>query len=104
MLFTVFGRFVLKNIYPQLILAPLQYFTEANEADSWMNEKAGLASSQDYGKDEKSAQKLLAKHGALITDVESYDAVIEDLAKEGKRIIEAEHFDSPTIKARQVNK
>lgn len=69
-----------------------------------MNEKAGLASSQDYGKDEKSVQKLFARHNALITDVESYGTVIEDLAKEGKRLREARHFDSPSIKARQVVK
>ena len=39
-----------------------QYYSEANEADSWMNEKAGLAASQDYGKDEDAATKYLKKH------------------------------------------
>ena len=68
-----------------------------------MNEKAGVASSQDYGKDEKSVQKLIAKHNALMTDVESYSSVIDDLAKEGKRLMQAEHFDLANIKARQVN-
>ena len=67
-----------------------------------MNEKAGLASNQDYGKDEKSCQKLLAKHNALITDVESYGSVIEELAKEGRRLVENGHFDSTIIEARQV--
>ena len=67
-----------------------------------MNEKAGLASNQDYGKDEKSCQKLLAKHNALITDVESYGSVIEELAKEGTRLIQNKHFDSATIQTRQV--
>ena len=67
-----------------------------------MNEKAGLASNQDYGKDEKSCQKLLAKHNALITDVESYGNVIEELSKEGKRLIEHKHFDSAAIQTRQV--
>ena len=84
------------------LICIIQYFTEANEADSWMNEKAGLASSQDYGKDEKSCQKLLAKHNALITDVESYGTVIEELATEGRRLIQNEHFDSSAIETRQV--
>lgn len=39
-----------------------QYYYEANEADVWMNEKAGTASNQDYGKDEDSAEKYLQKH------------------------------------------
>lgn len=67
-----------------------------------MNEKAGLAASQDYGKDEKSCQKLLAKHNALITDVESYGTVIEELATEGRRLIQNKHFDSLAIETRQV--
>jgi len=40
----------------------VQYYSEANEADAWMNEKAGIASSQDYGKDEDAATKALTKH------------------------------------------
>jgi beta-galactosidase GanA len=67
-----------------------------------MSEKAGLASNQDYGKDEKSCQKLLAKHNALITDVDSYGLVIEELAAEGRQLIENKHFDSAAIQTRQV--
>lgn len=67
-----------------------------------MNERAGLASNQDYGKDEKSCQKLFMKHNALITDVQSYGSVIEELAKEGKRLMGNEHFDSAAIQTRQV--
>ena len=49
---------------------PLQYYSEANEADSWMNEKAGLAASQDYGKDEAAATKYLKTHAvSLVTSV-----------------------------------
>ena len=49
-----------------LLLAPLQYYSEANEADSWMNEKAGLAASQDYGKDEDAATKYLKTHAVRV--------------------------------------
>ena len=28
----------------------------------WMNDRAGLAASHDYGRDEDAAQKLLKKH------------------------------------------
>lgn len=33
-----------------------QYFSDAQEAESWMKEKEPLVSSGDYGKDEDSAQ------------------------------------------------
>ena len=50
-----------------LLLSPLvQYYSEANEADSWMNEKAGLAASQDYGKDEDAATKYLKTHAVSV--------------------------------------
>lgn len=39
-----------------------QYFQDANEADVWMNDKAGTAANQDYGRDEDAAVKALKKH------------------------------------------
>lgn len=33
-----------------------QYFADANEAESWMREKEPIVGSQDYGKDEDSAE------------------------------------------------
>ena len=32
----------------------------------WMNDRAGLAASQDFGRDEDAAVKLLKKHKVLI--------------------------------------
>ena len=34
----------------------LQYYTDANEAESWIKEKLPLAQSEDYGKDEETAK------------------------------------------------
>jgi hypothetical protein len=39
-----------------------QYYQDANEADVWMNDKAGIAANQDYGRDEDAAVKALKKH------------------------------------------
>ncbi len=36
----------------------LQYYADANEAESWMREKMPLVSSQDYGRDESSAKVI----------------------------------------------
>lgn len=33
-----------------------QYFSDANEAELWMKEKEPIVASNDYGKDEDSAQ------------------------------------------------
>ena len=34
----------------------LQYYSDANEAESWMKEKEPLVRSTDYGRDEASAK------------------------------------------------
>lgn len=78
-----------------------KYFTEANEADTWMNDKAGIAANQDYGKDEASTEKLLTKHKALETDVETYSNVISGLSSEAKRIARSKHPDANMIATRQ---
>ncbi|XP_060596253.1 spectrin alpha chain, non-erythrocytic 1-like isoform X2 [Ruditapes philippinarum] len=56
-----------------------QYFADANEAESWMREKEPIASNTDYGKDEDSAEALLKKHEAFLSDLEAYSTVIEGL-------------------------
>lgn len=33
----------------------LQYYSDANDAESWMKEKMSVVSSEDYGRDEQSA-------------------------------------------------
>jgi len=44
-----------------------QYSQDANEADVWMNDKAGIAANQDYGRDEDAAVKALKKHRVRTT-------------------------------------
>lgn len=56
-----------------------QYFADASEAESWMKEKEPVIGSMDYGKDEDSAEALLKKHEALMSDVEAYQKVIDGL-------------------------
>lgn len=46
----------------QLIILFFQFFSEANEVESWMNEKTDILESSDFGKDEDAAVKLLTKH------------------------------------------
>ncbi|XP_052259701.1 spectrin alpha chain-like isoform X3 [Dreissena polymorpha] len=61
-----------------------QYFADANEAESWMREKEPIASNADYGKDEDSAEALLKKHDAFMSDLEAYRTVIEGLHEQAQ--------------------
>ncbi|XP_050699362.1 spectrin alpha chain-like isoform X2 [Eriocheir sinensis] len=56
-----------------------QYFADANEAESWMKEKEPIASGGDFGKDEDSAEALLKKHEALMSDLEAFSSTIAAL-------------------------
>ena len=42
----------------------LQYYSDANDAESWMTEKMYVVSSEDYGRDEQSA--MVGLHNIII--------------------------------------
>lgn len=59
-----------------------QYLADANEAEAWMREKEPVVGSTDYGKDEDSAESLLKKHRALMSDLDAFKSTIEDLRRQ----------------------
>uniref|UniRef100_A0A3Q3G2S2 Spectrin alpha chain, non-erythrocytic 1 n=1 Tax=Labrus bergylta TaxID=56723 RepID=A0A3Q3G2S2_9LABR len=61
-----------------------QYFADANEAESWMREKEPIVGSPDYGKDEDSAEALLKKHEALMSDLSAYGSSIHSLKEQAQ--------------------
>uniref|UniRef100_A0A672M0G0 Spectrin alpha chain, non-erythrocytic 1-like n=1 Tax=Sinocyclocheilus grahami TaxID=75366 RepID=A0A672M0G0_SINGR len=61
-----------------------QYFADANEAESWMREKEPIVGSTDYGKDEDSAEALLKKHEALMSDLSAYGSSIQALKEQAE--------------------
>ncbi|XP_056289085.1 spectrin alpha chain, non-erythrocytic 1 [Pseudoliparis swirei] len=61
-----------------------QYFADANEAESWMREKEPIVGSPDYGKDEDSAEALLKKHEALMSDLSAYGSSIHGLKEQAQ--------------------
>ncbi|XP_064458376.1 spectrin alpha chain-like isoform X2 [Ornithodoros turicata] len=61
-----------------------QYFADANEAESWMKEKEPVVGSQDYGKDEDSAEALLKKHEALMADLEAFGNSVDALREQAQ--------------------
>lgn len=67
-----------------------------------MNDKAGLAANQDYGKDELSAEKLLTRHTALQSAVDTYSPIIQGLAEQARKLVQSGHFAASKIASRQV--
>lgn len=64
-----------------------QFYTDANEADSWLNEKMALVASDDYGVDEPSAQALLQRHRDLQGELNAYSGDILNLNQQADKLI-----------------
>ncbi|GMT09275.1 hypothetical protein PFISCL1PPCAC_572, partial [Pristionchus fissidentatus] len=78
-----------------------QYFQDANEAESWMREKMPLVRSDDLGKDEFAAERLLLRHTRLEEEIHAYRADIvrlEELANQ----LATSHFHSASTDASVV--
>ena len=79
-----------------------QFYTEVTEVETWIREKLPRVSSEDYGRDETSAQSLLRKHETLELELDSYRAKVEDLKNACQDLMKAENFDAERIQRRQV--
>lgn len=82
-----------------------QYYSSAQEAESWIKEKEPTVSSGDYGKDEDSAQDLIKKHELVMADVEAFASTISSLEDQSKKCksmssdVQAPPPQKPTVKA-----
>lgn len=65
------------------------FYTDANEADSWLHEKLALVTSKDYGVDEPSAQALLQRHRDLQGELNAYSGDIMNLNQQADKLIKA---------------
>ncbi|XP_066281028.1 spectrin beta chain, non-erythrocytic 5-like isoform X2 [Branchiostoma lanceolatum] len=86
----------------QAVLAH-QYYTDGNEAESWMREKMPLVCSEDYGKDVQSAQSLLQRQGYLEEEIRAYESGIQKLGEQAQQMIDSgtmsqlQSVDSPSM-------
>ena len=62
---------------------------DIDEAISWINEKDGILSSDDYGKDLANVQALQRKHDTVERDLAALADKVEGLSREGQRLAEA---------------
>lgn len=68
-----------------------QYLADVAEAESWLKEKEPIVTSDDYGKDEDSAQALLTKHDAIMSDLRAYGTVVDGLREQSQHCKPAAH-------------
>ncbi|XP_049319614.1 spectrin beta chain, non-erythrocytic 5 isoform X1 [Astyanax mexicanus] len=61
-----------------------QYFADAAEANSWLNDRKPLLTAEDYGKDELSTGALLQRHQRLEKDMEAYASEVNRLGEQAK--------------------
>lgn len=85
----------------ELSLKAQQFFFEANEVESWLNEKADILASTDYGRDRDSATKLLTKHKALELELDTYNNIIAEMGRGAQALVQSKHPDSKLISERQ---
>ncbi|XP_036450101.1 spectrin beta chain, non-erythrocytic 5 isoform X2 [Colossoma macropomum] len=56
-----------------------QYFADATEANSWLDDRKPLLIDEDYGKDELSTSALLQRHHRLEKEMEAYASEVKRL-------------------------
>lgn len=66
-----------------------QFYADANEAESWMKEKLPVVSSEDYGKDEPSAQSQLQRLYHLEGELKAYSEDVKRLNEQADKLISA---------------
>ena len=70
--------------------------------ETWIREKLPRVSSEDYGRDETSAQSLLRKHETFELELDSYRAKVNDLGDTCQELVTSENFHAERIQRRQV--
>lgn len=88
-----------KNL--DLSLQAQKYLSEVAEVMSWIDYKINILSSNDYGKDENAADRLLTKNKVLETDRQTYQGVANGLGKEATRLIKIGYNDPSMIRKTQ---
>ncbi|XP_043236847.1 spectrin beta chain, non-erythrocytic 2-like isoform X8 [Amphibalanus amphitrite] len=66
-----------------------QFYSDANEAESWLKEKRPLVSSTDCGTDEPGAASLLARHKDTVGEINAYQDDITALAAQADKLQKA---------------
>ncbi|XP_077120129.1 spectrin beta chain, non-erythrocytic 5 isoform X3 [Ranitomeya variabilis] len=69
-----------------------QYFADANEAESWLKEHLPLITSEDFGKDESSAEAILQRHLRLEKEISAYSMEVRRLGDQAQKVAGKAHL------------
>ena len=72
---------------------------DADELESWIMEKLQTASDESY-KDPTNLQAKIQKHQAFEAEVAAHANSLDELDRSGYKMVNEEHYESETIKAR----
>lgn len=78
-----------------------QFFFDANEVESWLNERRDVLASTDYGRDRDNATKLLTKHKAIELELDTYHSIISEMRHAANALTSTNHPESKAILERQ---
>ncbi|CAF2200217.1 unnamed protein product [Rotaria magnacalcarata] len=77
-----------------------QFFSDADDIDTWMLDMLKLVSSEDLGRDEPSAQTLLKKHKDTQDVLDNYRQTIDNLKATNLQVLTPEKQNSPDVQQR----
>lgn len=63
-----------------------QFFTDADDVDTWMLDTLRLVSSEDVGRDEANVQSLLKKHKDITDELKNYTSTIDALHQQAANL------------------
>lgn len=73
-----------------------QFFTDADDVDTWMLDVLRLVSSEDVGRDEANVQSLLKKHKDVTEELKNYASTIDNLKEQSEQLGEQDRT-SPEV-------
>ncbi|OQV17845.1 Spectrin beta chain [Hypsibius exemplaris] len=79
-----------------------QFFTDADDTDTWMLDTLRLVSSDDIGRDEGHVQSLLKKHQDVLESLQRYEPTIRGLQEQASNLGDQDK-NSPEVRERLNN-
>ncbi|XP_053365454.1 spectrin beta chain, non-erythrocytic 5 isoform X1 [Clarias gariepinus] len=80
-----------------------QYFADAAEANSWLNDRKPLLTDEDYGKDEMSTIALLQRHQRLEKEMGAYASEIKRLSEQAQSAAQLAPLTTEPQQTKMVN-
>lgn len=74
-----------------------QFFTDADDVDTWMLDVLRLVSSEDVGRDEANVQSLLKKHKDVTEELKTYASTIDALKEQAQQLGQQDRESSEVV-------